>query len=73
MYAFYILRLNCFQMFIFDKENGGPPFTENWPHEGNIIFDTVSLRYGKEGKKVLNGLSCHIKAREKVSCNKVFR
>lgn len=42
-----------------------PP--SNWPSQGNVIFDNVSLRYRPELPLVIKGLSFTVKAGEKVS------
>ena len=40
----------------------------NWPSEGCIRFDDMSLSYAKN-VKVLRNITCLINAREKVFCN----
>lgn len=38
----------------------------DWPKEGNIQFDGMSLRYNDVDQPVLKGISCSIKSKEKV-------
>ena len=39
---------------------------ENWPRDGNIEFDKISLRYKDTDQPVLNDISCTIRSKQKV-------
>ena len=49
------------QFFSLDKK---PP--PEWPQEGNIKFDQMSLRYSKSDLPVLKNITCLINSKEKV-------
>ena len=42
------------------------PVRESWPEKGEIIFDNVQMRYREGLPLVLKGLSCHVKAGERI-------
>ncbi|XP_060518770.1 ATP-binding cassette subfamily C member 4-like isoform X2 [Cylas formicarius] len=47
-----------------DVETKEPP--KNWPEEGNVTFENLSLRYAADEPNVLKNLSLNIRCREKV-------
>jgi len=48
-----------------ESEPGQSP-PKNWPQQGSVIYDDVSLRYFEDEQPVLRNLSFEIKPREKV-------
>lgn len=58
---FFIFK-NLYSIFLFPEKRPSP----NWPSEGTIIFDNLSLRYDGTEQPVLKNISCLIHAREKV-------
>ncbi len=51
-----------------ESEEGKKPANE-WPEEGKINMDNLSLTYGGQGApKVLDGVTCNIGKAEKVCC-----
>lgn len=60
-----------------DLESEAAPETEvkpppNWPSNGNIVFDNMSLAYHKSLPNVLHNISCNIKPKEKVLACAIF-
>jgi len=55
------IKLNSWTGWIIDKKP-----EENWPHEGNIEFDKIFLKYNKSDKSVLNQITCMIRSKQKV-------
>ena len=50
-----------------NKISAGNKPDNNWPLEGAIQFDRMSLRYTETGQPVLKDISCQIRAKEKVN------
>jgi ABC-type multidrug transport system fused ATPase/permease subunit len=68
------VRLSSLQQLVYygGIKSEAPAIIENsrpkvdWPHNGEIIFENVVLKYQKEGVSVLKGVSIKIRAQEKI-------